>query len=237
MKSTSEITFPESIAKHLKNQNFHADEIGRSDSSVLVFPDCVLKIEKTSELSDTEHEMLLWLDGKLPVPRVIAFERENGFNYLLMTKQHGQMACDCGLSEEEVSRLLAEAEQKIKDGSLRGLTPVHKKFSDFESLFAYLSQNIPQEDSVFSHGDYCLPNVFLDENGVCGFLDLGRAGISDRYEDIYMCLWSMRYNFVTLGNMEESRFSRCEDIFFEELGIEKDLEKLRFFELLDEFWI
>ena len=52
-----------------------------------------------------------------------------------------------------------------------------------------------------------------------------------------MCLWSMRYNFVTLGTMEESRFIDCENIFFEELGIEKDTEKLRFFELLDEFWI
>ena len=262
MKANNEITFPQSIAERLGNETFRTDDIGRSDSSVLVFSDCVLKIEKTSELSDTEHEMLLWMDGKLPAPRVIAFERENGFNYLLMTKQHGKMACNCGLSEEEVSRLLAkglkmlwetkisdcpkkrtllsmlaETEQKIKDGSLQGLTPVHKEFSDFESVFAYLSQNIPQEDPVFSHGDYCLPNVFLDENGVCSFLDLGRAGISDRYEDIYMCLWSMRYNFVTLGNMEESRFSRCENIFFEELGIEKDLKKLYFFELLDEFWI
>ncbi|MBE6665624.1 MAG: aminoglycoside 3'-phosphotransferase [Ruminococcaceae bacterium] len=262
MMQINGFTIPSSVARHLKNEDFHTDDIGRSDSSVLVFSDRVLKMEKTSELSDSEHEMLLWLDGKLPVPRVIAFERENGFNYLLMTRQSGNMACEHGLPEEEVSRLLAkglkmlwqtdisdcpkkrtissmltEAEQKIKDGSLQNLFPSHTEFPDFESLFSYLSQNIPQDDFVFSHGDYCLPNVFLDDDGVCGFLDLGRAGISDRYEDIYMCLWSMRYNFVTLGTMEEARFSKCETVFFEELGIEKDLKKLFFFELLAEFWI
>ena len=262
MNINDEIKIPLSVAEHLENNEFYAENIGRSDSSVLIFSDRVMKIEKTAELSDNEHEMLLWMEGKLPAPRVIAFDRENGSNYLLMTKQNGKMACDCSLSEEEVSRILAkglkmlwqtdisscpnhrtilsqldEAKKKLTDGSLEGSFPNHKEFSDFETLWSYLFKIAPQDDFVFSHGDYCLPNVFLDENGVCGFLDLGRAGISDRYEDIYMCLWSMRYNFVTLGNMEESRFTDCEALFFEELGIEKDLGKLRFFELLDEFWI
>ena len=262
MKQQNKIVFPEKIAERIGNASYYAEDIGRSDSSVLIFSDFVLKIEKTSELSDNEHEMLLWMEGKLPAPRVMAFDRKNGINYLLMTKQDGKMACDCDLSEEEVSRLLAkglkmlwrtdisscpncrtiqtqldEAKKKIKEGVLESTVPQHKEFSDFETLWNYLSQHAPQDDFVFSHGDYCLPNIFLSNGGVCGFIDLGRAGISDRYEDIYMCLWSMRYNFVTLGNMKESHFADCETIFFEELGIEKDLEKLRFFELLDEFWI
>ena len=260
MKQGGEIRIPLSVAELLGDEEYCADEIGRSDSTVLMFSDRVLKIEKTSALSDGEHEMLLWMDGKIPAPRVLAFERENGFNYLLMTRQNGKMACDCGLSEEDVSRMLAEglqmlwrtdisscpkrrtvhtqldeAKKRMENGELNGVQP--KAFSDFETLLSYLYAIAPQDDFVFSHGDYCLPNVFLSEEGVCGFVDLGRAGVSDRYEDIYMCLWSMRYNFVTLGDMEESRFSECERIFFEALGMERDGEKLRFYELLDEFWI
>ena len=37
--------------------------------------------------------MLSWLDGKLPVPKIICFERENGTNFLLMSKVEGEMSC------------------------------------------------------------------------------------------------------------------------------------------------
>ncbi len=260
MKLQNGIKIPGEIVKCLENEPFYTESIGRSDSSVLIFEDRVLKIEKTSELSDNEYRMLVWLDGKLTAPRVIAFERENGYNYLLMTRLHGKMACDCGFAAEDVSRMLAEglqtlwetdisdcpirrnwqsklaeAEIRLKNGALQGLVPQHTDFSDFESLFSYLSVHKPKEEFVFSHGDYCLPNVFLAQDGVCGFLDLGRAGIADIYDDIYMCLWSMRYNFVTLGGMEENRFLKCKEIFFHTLGMEEDCEKLRLWALMDEF--
>ena len=260
MKQINGIAIPSSIFRHLKNEDFHTDDIGRSDSSVLVFSDRVLKIEKTSELSDGEYQILLWLEGKLPCPRVIAFARENGFNYLLMTRLQGKMACRCDFPEEEVSRMLAEglrmlwktdisdcpvrrdwssklaeAEMKVKSGALQGVAPNNTEFPDFESQLVYLRECKPKEEFVFSHGDYCLPNVFLSQEGVCGFLDLGRAGIADIYEDIYMCLWSMRYNFVTLGGMKEERFLKCKEIFFHALGMKEDFEKLRLYALMDEF--
>ena len=261
MSNENQRKFPKAIVAHISGP-YRVENIGRSDSEVLIFSEHVLKIKKTTEQFDSEHKMLLWLDGKLPAPRVIAFERENEYNYLLMTKQSGKMACDCGLPEETVSRLLAEglrllwktdisdcpvrfdmkallteAKKQTENGSLEGLTPQNGEFPDFEILYRYLSENIPQEEFVFSHGDYCLPNIFVSEKEVCGFLDLGSAGVSDRYRDIHMCLWSMRYNFVTLGGMEEDRFARCRRIFFETLGIKENEEKLRYFSLLDEFFV
>ena len=253
---------PSTVAERIGDEPFQTDDIGRSDSAVLLFSDKVLKIEKTSDMSDNEYEILRFLEGKLRAPRVLGFARENGFNYLLMSRLEGDMACRTDRTPEEVSEALArgirllrgtdisgcprtrsfsdtlaETKKRMDDGALRGLSPQAKEFENFECLYDYLAAHVPDESPVFSHGDYCLPNVFLSEEGVCGFVDLGRAGVSDRYEDIYMCLWSMRYNFVTLGDMEESRFSECERIFFEALGMERDGEKLRFYELLDEFWI
>jgi aminoglycoside phosphotransferase len=51
----------------------------------------VLKIAKSD--SDKERKILTWLDGKLPAPRLIAFEQQDGFYYLLMSKIPGEMAC------------------------------------------------------------------------------------------------------------------------------------------------
>jgi kanamycin kinase len=92
------------------------------------------------------------------------------------------------------------------------------------------------KNEVLLHGDYCLPNVFLSDDGI-GFLDLGSAGVMDKDYDVFMCLWSMRYNFVTLGGMSEERFAVCKSVFFEALGESENEEKLRFHRLLDEFFV
>ncbi len=253
--------FPVTIAEKTTGESFETDAVGRSDSAVLLFANKVLKIEKTSSVSDNEYAVLQWLDGKLRAPRVLAFARENGFNYLLMTKLAGKMAFDAGLTPEEVSAKLAEglrllrnteasdcpktrdfrtvlqeAKQRMDSGELEGLSPQTAEFADFASLYDYLTAHIPQEALVFSHGDYCLPNVFLSGDGI-GFLDLGSACVADKDQDVFMCLWSMRYNFVTLGGMTEEKFEACKQIFFEALGEPENEEKLRFHGLLDEFFV
>ena len=261
MTGWQEYGFPPVIAERIGKEHYETDGIGRSDSSVLLFSDKVLKIEKTSAVSDNEYEILRWLDGKLRAPRVLSFARANGFNYLLMTRLSGDMACETEKTPEVVSAelargirilraaeitdcpktrdfrtALAEAEKRLTNGALDGLRPQAEEFADFESLYRHLSEHIPEESLVFSHGDYCLPNVFLSGDEI-GFLDLGSAGVADKDYDVFMCLWSMRYNFVTLGGMNEDRFTACKRIFFESLGESENEEKLRFHRLLDEFFI
>jgi len=100
-------------------------------------------------------------------------------------------------------------------------------FSDPQALYEYLDANRPAEELVFSHGDYCLPNVFFSKNEVSGFLDLGRSGIADKWQDIALCVRSLKYNLKTDAYRER---------FFKELGIEPDEEKIRYFILLDELF-
>ena len=261
MTAWQDYSFPRVIAEKTAGEAFETDSVGRSDSAVLLFADKALKIEKTSSVSDNEYAILQWLDGGLRAPRVLAFARENGFNYLLMTRLEGKMAFASDMTPEEISARLAEglkllrstdisdcpcrrtffsalkeAKKRMDDGELKALSPQTEEFPDFESLYAYLEANIPEEEPVFSHGDYCLPNVFLSDDGI-GFLDLGSAGVMDKDYDVFMCLWSMRYNFVTLGGMSEERFEVCKRCFFEALGEAEKEEKLRFHRLLDEFFV
>jgi kanamycin kinase/aminoglycoside 3'-phosphotransferase-3 len=107
---------------------------------------------------------------------------------------------------------------------------------DSDTLYADLASHLPEEDFVFSHGDYCLPNIFLDGENPVGFLDLGQAGIADRWQDIYWCVWSMHYNFCEFFGMAEDAYARWQSLLFDELGIPYDAEKLRWYQTLEDLW-
>lgn len=47
-------------------------------------------------------------------------------------------------------------------------------FSNQEELLVWLEKNRPQEDIVLTHGDFCLPNVFIDNDKISGFIDFGK---------------------------------------------------------------
>ena len=62
---------------------------------------------------------------------------------------------------------------------------------------------------------------------VAGFVDWGRAGVTDRYRDISLVVRSLKLN---TGEDFTTRF-------FEAYGItDPDAEKVEYYMLLDEFW-
>ena len=47
------------------------------------------------------------------------------------------------------------------------------------------------------HGDYCLPNVILDDWKFSAFIDVGFGGVGDRHIDIFWGIWTLKYNLHT----------------------------------------
>lgn len=86
-------TLPPLIRQMTSQEMWDTDETGLSQAAVFCGKKMVLKIEKENSTADQEYHMLSWLQGKLPVPRLLAFERKDGRNYLLMERLSGEMAC------------------------------------------------------------------------------------------------------------------------------------------------
>ena len=108
-------------------------------------------------------------------------------------------------------------------------------FESPEHLLEWLENNRPPFEPVFSHGDYCLPNVFLEDGCVKGFIDLDRAGVGDKWNDIALCYRSLKHNFEGVyGGKKYEGFN--EDRLFEVLGIEPDWDKINYYLLLDELF-
>ena len=159
-----------------------ADSIGCSGARVIIFDSCVLKIQKESKESRRELEAMLWLRGKLPVPDVLHHSEKDGMSYILMTRLKGKMLCD-PLILHNRNRLMKSAAAAMKM-----LWEVDISDCPFKEEGA--------SDAVLSHGDFCLPNIFADNKGITGFIDLGYCTTAKKQADIDTCIESLEANLT-----------------------------------------
>lgn len=47
------------------------------------------------------------------------------------------------------------------------------------------------------HGDYCLPNIMLDNWKPSGFIDVGWGGVGDKHIDLFWGAWTLNFNLKT----------------------------------------
>lgn len=202
-----------------------------------------------------EKRKLDWLENRLPVPKVLSFAEGKTYEYLLLSEICGVDASDDSLKTDvlrtigELAKGLkmihklpikdcpfdARLEYKIKLARERMISGLVEE-EDFdeerrgrtaEDLFQELIATVPKaEDLVFTHGDYCLPNIILENGNLSGFIDLGNAGVADKYQDIALLERSVRYNF----GEQWIRY------LYQQLALEPDKQKSRFYMLLDEFF-
>lgn len=202
-----------------------------------------------------ERLKLDWLKNRLPVPEVAAFARDSDSDYLLLSAISGFDASGDFYKNRaaEVVEQTAKGLKMIHDlpvadcpfdarleykieAARRRMANGSVDESDFDAeragrtaadLFGELLETKPlTEDLVFTHGDYCLPNIILENTRLNGFIDWGNAGVADKYQDIALLARSVASNF----GAEWTKY------LFELYGIEPDWEKICFYQLLDEFF-
>lgn len=249
------IVIPNAIARHINNLNYKVDDIGRSHSSVILFDDYVLKIERVSSETENEIKLMKWLNGRLPVPKIIEHCVNNDKSYLLMTRLEGEMLSKDGDSLElytkainklkeidfsdcpvdnRLQHYLKKAEYNVEKGlvDIEDANPDTygpEGFKDPQELLSWLKDNQPEEEISYTHGDLCMPNILIKDGNISGYIDLGRGGLGDPYRDIALCYRSYLYN--TEINEEELK-NELERL----LGFKLDMQKVKYYILVDELF-
>ncbi len=203
----------------------------------------------------TEAAVMMWLANKLPVPHCLHVDKVGERAFLLMTAVPGTDITHFNDKSDEAKetavRLLAEGLRLVHSLPMAGcpfdqsvaakMATARQRMAaglvdegDFDTdrttadIYQELLVTQPdQEDLVFTHGDYCLPNVMVGDGRVTGFIDLGRAGVADRYQDLALCTRSLTHNF---GPGWDARFLAHYGL------LQADEAKLTFYRLLDEFF-
>lgn len=263
------VYFPKQIWDIVGNQEYTQNDVGMSDSTVLMFPEYVLKIQKHRPETDNEQKIVSVLQGKLPLPGIPVYCVEEGMAYTLMTRVSGKMLCDeeylnaperlldlvaqgirllwsidvadCPSKVSPLEERLKAARYRVEHGMV-DLDNVEPEtfgpggFADPEELLIWLEQNRPGEDIVLTHGDFCLPNIFACGDKISGYIDLGKMGPADRWQDLAIALRSLKDNARGCYNGGNKYFDFEPSMLLERLGIEMDEEKNRYYMLLDELF-
>ncbi len=215
-----------------------------------------LKSEPAAPLAELPGEIarLEWLARQgLPAPAVIDQALEHGRHWLLMSAVPGRDLASGPFGPAEIVGHMADAlrllhrvpvatcpfdhrlARRIEDAQARAVAGLVDE-SDFDDeragwtaldLFERLRATRPaSEDLVVTHGDACLPNLMASADGFAGFIDCGRLGVADRWQDLALAARSIGFN---LGDTWVAPF-------FERYGIAPDAGRLAFYSLLDEFF-
>jgi aminoglycoside phosphotransferase len=138
-------------------------------------------VKRAAELAG-ERDRLAWLKGRWPVPEVVGFFQASGDDWLVTRALEGvpMFHPSVGWSPERVAAELGEI--------LRGLHATDASQCPFGHR---------KPGNVLAHGDFCLPNVLVQDGRLSGLVDLGGAGLASPETDLAAGVWTLQYNFGT----------------------------------------
>jgi len=227
----------------LRGYSIDKEDIGRSNDNVfkIVKDNDVYYLKIGNRSFEYLSKVLKFLEGtQLNTPVCLASGDYKDTFYILMSECSGKMMHE--VNPELAIPLIAKGLKMIHSVEYIDKTLIrdasyyidlakrsNDSLTEDDHVFLESVRTGPnQDDLVFAHGDYCLPNI-ITSKGDLAFIDLDNAGISFRYIDLVDCIKSITYNF------KEEKYA---DLFLKEYGIsELDTEKLielrKLYNLLD----
>jgi aminoglycoside phosphotransferase len=114
------------------------------------------------------------------VPEAIGFFHELGDDWLISREVRGvpMYHASVGWAPDRVAATLGEI--------LRGLHATDASGCPFGEK---------KPGHVLVHGDYCLPNVLVEDGKLSGLVDVGLAGLGNPEIDLAAGVWTLQYNY------------------------------------------
>lgn len=202
-----------------------------------------------------EYRFLSGDTGNLPVAKVLFYTEEDSVSYLLTTYLRGKplhqvlsqftptaLIDFVGKTLFDIMRLpctnvgngLQEELEQVKGMLERGEVDAERFQQEMkrqpEKMFVQLVEEAKgHSNTVYTHGDYCLPNLLVEDKKLSGIIDWGKSGRGDVCRDLSALEGSMRYN-VGYAAMEEI----CQAAgLIDTAGLQ---EKRTFYQKLDQYW-
>ncbi len=260
------IPLPDSIRACIGDSEPIRDTVGKSGAGVLLLPDRVLKIQTADENARREIAMLEWLQGKLPVPQILAHVEEQGQSWLLMSRIPGEMACSERWMKDPNGQisLLAQTLELLWQVDVSGCPSDQRlaeklKSAEYNVCHGLVDIEDTQPDTFGPRGFrdpeallYWLRQNQPEEQPVLSHGDfclpniLFRSGALSGLIDLSRCGIGDKWNDIALclrsltdnyaGHYGRAYPGFSEELLFDGLGIVPDRDQIRYYILLDELF-
>lgn len=98
---------------------------------------------------------------------------------------------------DRTAEYLAVAEMNYRTGNYNNSPNKFGYHSAKEAYDVLIAGKDALQSRVLLHGDYCLPNIILNNWKLSGFVDVGCGGVGDRHIDIFWGIWTLSFNLKT----------------------------------------
>lgn len=163
-----------------------------------------------------EAEKLMWARRYMPVPEVLEHGRDADIAYLVTRGIDAEPALSPRWRADPATavRAIAAGLRRLHDTLPADDCPWHGSWPECDP------SELPEPDRlVVCHGDACVPNTLIDEDGrFAAHVDLARLGVADRWADLAIASYSIGWD-INFG-------PGFEDLFFETYGVARDVERI-----------
>ena len=219
--------FPESLRRFLEKSKVYDSSCSPIAHVYYIDKDCGYYLKRSPKGSlERESAMTRYFHSKGLATAVVEYLTEGDYDWMLTERVAGE-DCTCAeyLAEprrlcDTLAELLRELHESGHDGcpvsdrmsgyfermrenyergeyDLSYLAPTLSKMTADEAYRFALGGRESLKSDTLLHGDYCLPNVMLDDWRFSGFIDLDGAGVGDRHVDLFWGAWTLNFNLKT----------------------------------------
>lgn len=116
----------------------------------------------------------------------------------LLRMLHDTPCAHCPVPDRTAD-LIASAQENYRFGNYdHSLFPDNWGYASAEEALSVIKRDAGfLKTDTLLHGDYCLPNIILNDWRFSGFIDLGNGGVGDRHLDLFWGIWSLWFNLKT----------------------------------------